>query len=32
MKDPDGYEGMIFNRYTSDIMSKNVDVPWSKLI
>ena len=32
MKDPDGYEGMAFNRYTSDIMSKNVDVPWSKLI
>ena len=32
MKDPDGYEGMAFNRYTSDIMSKNADVPWNKLI
>lgn len=31
-EDPDGYDGMIFNRYTADIMSKNVEVPWKKLI
>lgn len=28
MKDPDGYEGMIFNRFTADIMEKGVCVPW----
>lgn len=30
--DADGYEGMIFNRYTADIMSKNEQVPWAKLM
>lgn len=32
MADPDGYEGMVFNRYTADIMAKNVDVPWEELM
>lgn len=32
MNDPDGYDGMIFNRYTADIMSKNVQVPWGNLM
>lgn len=32
MNDPDGYDGMIFNRYTADIMSKNVEVPWKDLM
>lgn len=31
-EDPDGYDGMIFNRYTADIMSKNEHVPWAKLM
>lgn len=30
--DPDGYDGMIFNRYTSDIMEQGVCVPWEKFI
>lgn len=28
MNDPDGYEGMIFNRWTADIMEKGVCVDW----
>lgn len=32
MNDPDGYDGMIFNRYTADIMTKNVEVPWGNLM
>ena len=31
ISDPDGYEGMIFVRYTADIMSKNTEVPWKEL-
>lgn len=30
--DPDGYDGMIFNRYTADIMEKGVCVPWDKVM
>lgn len=30
--DPDGYDGMIFNRYTADIMEKGVCVPWEKVM
>lgn len=32
LSDPDGYEGMLFNRYTADIMRKNEDIPWDKLM
>ena len=32
LNDPDGYEGMIFNRYTADIMEKGVCVPWHELM
>lgn len=32
MKDPDGYEGMTFNRYTSDIMENGTCVPWDKVM
>lgn len=30
--DPDGYDGMIFNRYTADIMEKGVCVPWNEVM
>lgn len=30
--DPDGYDGMIFNRYTADIMEKGVCVPWESVM
>lgn len=32
MNDPDGYEGMIFNRWTADIMEKGVCVPWDMVM
>lgn len=32
MTDPDGYEGMIFNRYTADIMEKGECVPWMEVM
>lgn len=32
MKDPDGYEGMTFNRWTADIMENGVCVPWKYVI
>lgn len=32
LTDPDGYEGMIFNRYTADIMEKGICVPWHELM
>lgn len=32
MRDPDGYEGKPFNRYTADIMENGICVPWSKLM
>lgn len=32
LTDPDGYEGMIFNRYTADIMEKGECIPWKDLI
>lgn len=32
MKDPDGYEGMVFNRYTADIMENGTCVPWDELM
>lgn len=32
MKDPDGYDGMAFNRWTSDIMTKNEKVDWEKVM
>lgn len=31
-KDPDGYDGMIFNRFTADIMEKGVCVNWEKVM
>lgn len=30
--DPDGYDGMIFNRYTADIMEKGVCIPWDEVM
>lgn len=30
--DPDGYDGMIFNRYTADIMEKGVCIDWEKMM
>lgn len=30
--DPDGYPGKIFNRWLSDVMGKNISVPWSEFI
>lgn len=32
MTDPDGYEGMAFNRYTADIMEKGVCVDWNEVM
>lgn len=32
MNDPDGYDGMIFNRYTADIMEKGTCVPWENVM
>lgn len=32
LTDPDGYEGMLFNRFTADIMQQNIDVPWKELM
>lgn len=32
LNDPDGYEGMLFNRFTADIMQQNVNVPWKELL
>lgn len=31
-EDPDGYDGMIFNRYTADIMEKGTCVPWENVM
>lgn len=31
-KDADGYEGMIFNRYTADIMEKGVCISWNEMM
>lgn len=28
MEDPDGYEGMVFLRWTADVMGKHLDIPW----
>ena len=30
--DPDGYDGMIFSRWTSDAIGKNVKIDWEKFI
>lgn len=30
--DPDGYEGMIFQRWSADILGKSLDIPWEKFI
>lgn len=32
MKDPDGYDGMAFNRWTADIMTKNENVDWKSVM
>ena len=32
LHDPDGYEGMPFVRFTADVMSKNMEVPWKELM
>lgn len=32
LTDPDGYDGMLFNRYTADIMEKGICIPWIDLI
>lgn len=29
--DPDGYDGMIFNRWLSDVIGKNIVVDWGKV-
>lgn len=31
-RDVDGYEGMIFNRWLSDAMEKNLDIDWKEYI
>lgn len=28
LNDPDGYEGMLFNRYTADVMQTNEQIGW----
>lgn len=30
--DPDGYDGMIFNRWLSDILGKGVNINWREFI
>lgn len=30
--DPDGYEGMIFSRWTSDAIAKSIKIEWEKFI
>lgn len=30
--DPDGYEGMIFTRWASDVMAKAVSIDWEKFV
>lgn len=30
--DPDGYDGMIFNRWLSDVIGKELEVEWGKMI
>lgn len=30
--DPDGYDGMIFNRWQSDVIGKELEVEWGKMI
>lgn len=30
--DPDGYEGMIFNRWLADVKRKNINIDWTKFI
>lgn len=30
--DPDGYEGMLFNRYTADVMQTNAQINWKDLM
>lgn len=30
--DLDGYEGMIFQRWSADILGKSLDIPWDKFI
>lgn len=32
VSDPDGYPGKIFNRWLSDVMGKEVAVPWSDFL
>lgn len=32
LTDPDGYDGMLFNRYTADIIGKGICVPWMDFI
>ena len=32
LRDPDGYDGMVFNRFTADMMGMGVDVPWDEVI
>lgn len=32
ISDPDGYPGKVFNRWTSDVIGKHIDVPWEKFI
>ena len=29
--DPDGYDGMIFNRWTSDVIGKEIQVKWGEV-
>lgn len=30
--DPDGYDGMVFRRWTADVLGKEMNVDWSKFI
>lgn len=32
LTDPDGYEGIAFQRWLADIKGKDEDIPWKKFI
>lgn len=32
VSDPDGYPGKVFNRWLSDVMGKDIAVPWSEFL
>lgn len=32
ISDPDGYEGMVFNRWLADVIGKRIDIPWHQFV